>query len=319
MSIDLVGPDEIASRLDVRSNTVSTWRARGLLPEPFVTVSRVPLWHWEQVRAWADATGRLVAGRETSKAARERVSIARAVVLDEVNARADEALGIIEAAGEPLTIKRPASRAAMRDIAGHFLSLDGGHGNGRGEWDWYYALDTRTRDWLSRSHMAPLAHLSEPDQMTLDPDEWVRCLRLIDAASALAKRVPWRSCSHLFAGIETSYDVSQLFGSYSDAAEYLAELSGDSGEREPVSLVAKLGPSPIEMSFEDWCDELTALEARATGIGGPTGEWDILSAEDQAVYDRLEELLPSGVVAVAGAPLDDLYVRAVGLYLENVA
>jgi hypothetical protein len=319
VSIDLVGPDEIASRLGVRSNTVSTWRARGLLPEPVAIVSRVPLWQWEQVRAWADATGRLVGERETSKAARERVAVARAVVLDEVNTLADEALGTIEVAGDSLTIKRPASRTAMRDIAGHFVSLDGGRGNVRGEWDWFYALDGRTREWLSRSHMAPLAHLSEPDQMTLEPLEWVRCLRLIDAASALAKRVPWRSCSHLFVGIETSYDVDSLFGTYSNAAEYLAELSGDPGVPEPVALVAKLGPSPIEMSFEDWCDELTTLEARATAIEGPTGEWDILSVEDQAVYDRLEELLPSGVDAVAGAPLDDLYVRAVGLYLENVA
>ncbi len=318
MSIDLVGPDEIASRLGVRSNTVSTWRARGLLPEPVATISRVPLWHWEQVRAWADATGRLVAERETSKAIRERVAIARGVVLDEVNALADEALGIIEAAGDSLTIKRPASRAAMRDASGQFRSLDG-RSNGRGEWDWYYALDRRTRKWLSRSHMAPLANLSEPDQLNLDPLEWVRCLRLIDAASALAKRVPWRSCSHLFAGIRTSYDVSALFGSYGDAAAYLAELAGEPAEREPVALTAKLGPSPIEMSFEDWCDELAALEARAATIEEPAGEWDILSAEDRAVYDRLEELLPSGVVAVAGAALDDLYVRAVGLYLENVA
>ncbi len=259
-----------------------------------------------------------MAERETSKAARERVSIARAVVLDEVNRLADEALGIIEAADDGLTIKRPASRTKMRDASGHFRSLDG-RSNGRGEWDWYYGLDPRTRAWLSRSHMAPQSWLSDPDQMALDPTEWVRCLRLIDAASALAKRVPWRSCSHLFFGIETTYDVASLFGTYSDAAEYLAELAGETDERGPVALIAKLGPSPIEMSFEDWCDELTALEARASAIEGPTGEWDILSAEDRAVYDRLEELLPSGVVAIAGASLDDLYVRAVGAYLENVA
>jgi len=332
VSVDLVGPDEIAARLGVRSNTVSTWRARGLLPEPFGTFSRVPLWPWPLVRAWADATGRLGAQRAIPKVSRDEVNAARAVVLAELDALADEALGILESCGVSTTIRKVPAREMMRDGAGHFRSLDG-RGNGRGEFDWYWQLDPRDRDWIARAHMGPEPHLSAPDQVAMcmasftgtdDIDanmaEWVRCLRVIDAASACRSRVTWRRCSHLFVGLSLSHDPGALFGTYADAASYLAELREVPVEDEQVrDLIARLGPSPVEMDFAEWCDELQDLEARATGIESPTGEWDILSAEDQTVWDRLEELLPGSVVVAVRAGLDELYVAAVGAYLGAVA
>jgi len=63
--LDLVGPQEIASRLGVAPNTVSMWRARGVLPEPLEIVSNTPVWHWLLIREWADRTGRLARVRRT--------------------------------------------------------------------------------------------------------------------------------------------------------------------------------------------------------------------------------------------------------------
>ena len=253
-------------------------------------------------------------------------------MLAELDALADEAMGILDVCGVSTTIRKAPARAAMRDGSGRFRSLDG-RSNGRGEWDWLFALSESDRAWLARSHQGPEPSLSAPDQVaqlmadylgTDDVDkcmsEWVRCVRIIDAASACRGRVTWRRCLHLFAGLSLSHDPGTLFGTFADAATYLAELSTDPTEdQEPRELVARLGPSPLDMDYEEWRDELESLEARASAIESPTGEWDILSAEDQAVYDRLEELLPSAVVGGVGVRLDDLYVRAVGLYLENVA
>ena len=56
---DLVGPGEVAERLDVKRTTVHVWRQRQLMPDPLVTVSGVPLWLWPTVRAWAAETRRL--------------------------------------------------------------------------------------------------------------------------------------------------------------------------------------------------------------------------------------------------------------------
>ena len=54
-----VGSAEIAARLNVRPQTVHTWRQRGLMPEPRWTVSGQPAWDWTDVEAWARRTGRL--------------------------------------------------------------------------------------------------------------------------------------------------------------------------------------------------------------------------------------------------------------------
>ena len=40
---------------------------------------------------------------------------------------------------------------------------------------------------------------------------------------------------------------------------------------------------------------------------------------EQAVLDRLEELLPSAVAGLVTGSLEDLYMAVVGVYLEAVA
>jgi predicted DNA-binding transcriptional regulator AlpA len=54
-----VGAAEIAARLDVKAQTVHTWRHRGVLPPPRWTVSGQPAWDWSEIEEWAKRTGRL--------------------------------------------------------------------------------------------------------------------------------------------------------------------------------------------------------------------------------------------------------------------
>ena len=48
--LDLVGPAEIAARINVPRSTVLGWGHRGLLPEPYATISGVPAWIWSEVQ-----------------------------------------------------------------------------------------------------------------------------------------------------------------------------------------------------------------------------------------------------------------------------
>lgn len=61
MTLDLVGPQEVAERLGVQRETVHRWRVRGVLVDPEWVISGVPLWRWQTVHRWARATGRLPA------------------------------------------------------------------------------------------------------------------------------------------------------------------------------------------------------------------------------------------------------------------
>ena len=57
---DLVGPAEIADRLDVQADTVWQWHGRhASFPEPVVRLKGATLWVWPDVEKWAKATGRL--------------------------------------------------------------------------------------------------------------------------------------------------------------------------------------------------------------------------------------------------------------------
>ena len=58
---DLVGAHEIAERLDVsRPQVVHVWRKRyDDFPEPVATLRSALIWNWAEVKAWAQASGRL--------------------------------------------------------------------------------------------------------------------------------------------------------------------------------------------------------------------------------------------------------------------
>ena len=59
--VEPVGVVDIARRLGVRQQTVAMWRYRGLLPDPRWSVSNQPAWDWQDIRRWAESTGRLPA------------------------------------------------------------------------------------------------------------------------------------------------------------------------------------------------------------------------------------------------------------------
>ena len=59
--LELVSTGEIARALGVRASAVSNWRNRSIgLPLPLVELSCGPVWHWDEIRNWAENTGRLV-------------------------------------------------------------------------------------------------------------------------------------------------------------------------------------------------------------------------------------------------------------------
>lgn len=60
---EVVGAVEIARRLGVARATVDQWRQRSVLPDPRWQVGGRPAWSWAEVRAWAEETARLPAGR----------------------------------------------------------------------------------------------------------------------------------------------------------------------------------------------------------------------------------------------------------------
>lgn len=55
---DLLGPEEIATLLEVDRDTPGVWRRRGLLPPPETTISSVPVWRRSVIEAWARKTDR---------------------------------------------------------------------------------------------------------------------------------------------------------------------------------------------------------------------------------------------------------------------
>lgn len=57
---ELMGPDEVASLLVVKRNTLAQWRHRGNLPSPYMVLSGLPIWRRGDVMAFAVITGREV-------------------------------------------------------------------------------------------------------------------------------------------------------------------------------------------------------------------------------------------------------------------
>ena len=63
---ELVSVGEIATALGVVPSAVSNWRNRpgSRMPLPLAVLSCGPIWKWDEVRQWAEETGRLVFAEE---------------------------------------------------------------------------------------------------------------------------------------------------------------------------------------------------------------------------------------------------------------
>ncbi|MGH9086952.1 MAG: hypothetical protein ACRDYZ_02405 [Acidimicrobiales bacterium] len=66
---ELVGTREIAERLGLaRPEGVHAWRYRGLdFPQPVARLGIGYVWSWDDVRVWADRTGRVVVTEGATK------------------------------------------------------------------------------------------------------------------------------------------------------------------------------------------------------------------------------------------------------------
>jgi hypothetical protein len=62
---DLLGVSEVAALLQVRPNTVSVWRKRGLMPPADLRVKAGHLWLRTTIVAWATTTGRMPEQEDT--------------------------------------------------------------------------------------------------------------------------------------------------------------------------------------------------------------------------------------------------------------
>jgi hypothetical protein len=57
-SMIFAGPSEFAKEVKVKEPTIRQWRHRGLLPEPDMVLSGMPVWTLRSIREWASQTGR---------------------------------------------------------------------------------------------------------------------------------------------------------------------------------------------------------------------------------------------------------------------
>lgn len=56
----VIGLDDMAVMFDLTKGGVENWRVRNLLPAPYRTVGRTPVWLYGDVEAWAEETGRTI-------------------------------------------------------------------------------------------------------------------------------------------------------------------------------------------------------------------------------------------------------------------
>ena len=279
--LDLVGPQEIASRLGVAPNTVSMWRARGLMPEPLAIVSNTPVWYWPLVFEWADRTGRLARVRRTDDHP-IKVSPADIVAAETLAKSASRTLHKLS------SLRRP----KKSDTSGEF--------------DWYRQLPSAERERIRSRWTVVAPHGVGPDVLAeeLAPmigrtvvgmadvedvmGEWVQLTRVADAAGSLRNhrfnpaRYGGRSLSQLFALSEPDENDEASRGE----ADYLAAFAP-----------CRLGLSPLAMDFDQWRTEYEALVSESLRIS-ETMDADpsrFLDADETELFDRLGELVPDPI------------------------
>jgi hypothetical protein len=281
--LDLVGPQEIASRLGVAPNTVSMWRARCLLPEPLTVVSNTPVWYWPLVREWADRTGRLPQATGTDD---ESIKVSPADIV------AAETLA--KSASRTLHKVSDLRRPKKSDTSG--------------EYDWYRLLAPSERErirsgWtvvaprgvgpdVLADELAPMIGRTIVGMADIEDvmGEWVQLTRLADAAGSLRNhrynraRYGGRTLNQLFALSEPGENDEVSRG----AADYLAAFAP-----------CRLGPSPLAMDFNEWSTEYEALVSESLRISETmdSDQSRFLTADETELFDRLGELVPDPIGA----------------------
>ena len=279
--LDLVGPQEIASRLGVAPNTVSMWSARGLLPEPLATVSNTPVWHWPLVREWADRTGRLARVRRTDD---------QPVKISQADIAAAESLAT--SASRTLHKLSGLRRPKKSDTSGEF--------------DWFRQLAPSERErirsgWtvvaprgvgpdVLAEELAPMIGRTVVGMVDVEDvmNEWVQLTRVADAAGSLRNhrynlaRYGGRSLSQLFALSEPGENDAKSRGE----ADYLAAFAP-----------CRLGPPPLAMDFNEWRTEYEALVTQSLRIcdAMDADPSRFLTADETGIFDRLGELVPEPI------------------------
>jgi hypothetical protein len=281
--LDLVGPQEIASRLGVKSNTVSMWSARGLLPEPLAIVSNTPVWHWPLIREWAERTGRLARVKKTDD---QSFKVSRTDI----------------AAAEMLATSASRTLYKVSDLRRPKKS------DTSGEYDWYRQLAPAERGriqsrWTVLSprgvgpdvvadELAPMigrtvVGMSDVEEVM---SEWVQLTRVADAAGSLrnhrfnSARYGGRSLSQLFAlsGPGENDEASR------GEADYLAAFAP-----------CRLGPSPLAMDFDEWRTEFEARVSESLRISESmdADPSRFLTTDETQLFNRLRELVPDPIGA----------------------
>jgi hypothetical protein len=279
--LDLVGPQEIASRLGVKSNAVSMWRIRGLLPEPLTTVSNTPVWHWPLVREWAERTGRLARVRRTDD---QPVKISQADI----------------AAAESLATSASRTLHKVSDLRRPKRS------DASGEYDWYRQLAPAERERIQSrwtvlaprgvgpdvvaQELAPMIGRTVVGMADVENlmGEWVQLTRVADAAGSLRNhrfnpaRYGGRSLAQLFALSEPGENDGESRGK----ADYLAAFAP-----------CRLGSSPLAMDFNEWSTEYEALVSESLRIcdAQDADPSRFLDADETELFDRLGELVPEPI------------------------
>jgi len=279
--LDLVGPQEVASRLGVAPNTVSMWRARCLLPEPLTVVSNTPVWHWPIVREWADRTGRLPQATGTDD---ESIKVSPADIV------AAETLA--KSASRTLHKVSDLRRPKKSDTSG--------------EYDWYRLLAPAERErirsrWtvvaprgvgpdVLAEELAPMIGRTVVGMADIEDvmNEWVQLTRVADAAGSLRNhrynpaRYGGRALAQLFALSEPGENDGESRGK----ADYLAAFAP-----------CRLGPSPLAMDFDAWRTEYEALVSESLRIcdAMDADPSRFLDADETELFDRLGELVPEPI------------------------
>jgi hypothetical protein len=199
-------------------------------------------------------------------------------------------------------VRRPA-----RKVFDHYVGWRAGTHTGL--YDWLDGLSTAEqtrlrRRWFAEPGNTDVASIDEVEDGGLPIEEWLTETRIIDGAAALShgRQVKPEAYGGLDVSqmVESPYDLVQIFGTKEEAARAIAEVEAATTEDEAWRMLPKCdqGPAPWQMTEDAYIGEAEMVEQRvrdAVPIEDDP-EWGaVFSAEDNRLFDRYGELVPSGL------------------------